>query len=104
MQKNKLKLSSLSEHEKRPILEAIKKTAIYYMEQGFSWSYSCATASHQAMFQKGDVSKALAKEPDIIAIREKYTQAKRFDRRKFNFGVEASKEALRLFEELGSKK
>lgn len=100
----KQKISELPELEKRAALEAIKKTVIYYLDQQWSWSYSCAIAAAQGLFQKNDVIHALQKEPDMMALRTKYNAAKRFDRRKFNFGVEASKEALRLFEELGSKK
>lgn len=104
MRNSKMKLSELPELEKRAALEAIKKTVIYYLDQQWSWSFSCATAAAQGLFQKNDVLHALQKEPDMVALRKKYNAAKRFDRRKFNFGVEDSKEALRLFEDLGSKK
>ena len=99
-----MKLKDIPEDQLRPVIEAIKKTVVYYMEQGFSWSYSCATASSQAQIQKGDVMKALAKERDLNDLRTKYNAAKRFDKRKFLFGAEASKDILKMLEELEAKK
>ena len=104
MRNCKMKLKDIPEDQLRPVIEAIKKTVIFYMDQGFSWSYACATASQQAMFQKGDIIKALAKEPDMVALRTKYNAAKRFDKRKFLFGAEASKDILKMLEELEAKK
>lgn len=100
----KQKLSELPELEKRAALEAIKKTVVYYMDQHWSWSYSCATAAAQGLFQKNDVIQALQKEPDMEALRKKYASAKRFDKRKFLFGAEASKDILKMLEELEAKK
>lgn len=104
MRNCKTKLKDIPENQLRPVIEAIKKTVIFYMDQGFSWSYACATASQQAMFQKGDIIKALAKEPDMVALRTKYNAAKRFNKRKFLFGTEASKDLLLALEELERNK
>lgn len=104
MQNDKMKLKDIPEEQLRPLIEAIKKTAAHYMEQGFSYGYSCATAANQAQIQKGDVMKALAKERDLNDLRTKYNAAKRFNKRKFLFGTEASKELLLKLEELEAKK
>lgn len=99
-----MKLKDIPEDQLGPIIEAIKKTVIFYMDQGFSYGYSCATAANQAQIQKGDVMKALAKERDLNDLRTKYNAAKRFDKRKFLFGTEAAKETLKMLEKLESKK
>lgn len=65
----KQKISELPELEKRAALEAIKKTVIYYLDQQWSWSYSCAIAAAQGLFQKNDVIHALQKEPDVVALK-----------------------------------
>lgn len=104
MQNSKIKLKDIPDDQLRPIIEAIKKTVAHYMEQGFSYGYSCATAASQAQIQKGDVMKALAKERDLNDLRTKYNAAKRFDKRKFLFGTEAAKETLKMLEKLESKK
>ena len=104
MRNCKMKLKDIPEDQLCPVIEAIKKTVIHYMEQGFSYGYSCATAANQAQIQKGDVMRALAKERDLNDLRTKYNAAKRFDKRKFLFGAEASKDILKMLEELEAKK
>lgn len=104
MRNCKTKLKDIPEDQLRPIIEAIKKTVIHYMDQGFSYGYSCATAASQAQIQKCDVMSALSKERDLNDLRTKYNAAKRFNKRKFLFGTEASKEILLKLEELEAKK
>lgn len=104
MRNFKLKLSSLNEHEKCALIKAIKETAKYYMSQQFSYGYACATAASQASFGKGEVMRALQKEPDMMALRDEQRASKRFNKRNFLLGVEASKAALELFNSIESKR
>jgi len=104
MRNCKMKLKDIPEDQLRPIIEAIKKTVIHYLDEGWSYGMACATAANQAQIQKGDVMKALAKERDLNDLRTKYNAAKRFDKRKFLFGTEAAKETLKMLEKLESKK
>lgn len=103
MRKYKNKLSSLNEQERCAVINAIKETAIYYMNQGLSYGYSCATAASQANFGKCEVMRALQKERDLTDLRDKHTTANRFNKRKFLLGVEASADALKAFKELEGK-
>ena len=104
MRNCKTKLKDIPEDQLRPLIEAIKKTVVHYLNEGWSYGMSCATAASQAQIQKGDVMKVLAKERDLNDLRTKYNAAKRFNKRKFLFGTEASKELLLKLEELEAKK
>lgn len=104
MRKYKNKLSNLNEQERCAVIKAIKETAKFYMDQGFSWSYSCATASSQANYGKCEVMRALQKERDLTDLRNNKIAANRFNKRKFLFGTEAAKETLKMLEKLESKK
>lgn len=103
MRKYKNKLSNLNEQERCAVIKAIKETAIYYMNQGLSYGYSCATAASQANYGKCEVMRALQKEGDLTDLRDKNTTANRFNKRKFLLGVEASADALKAFNELEGK-
>lgn len=103
MRKYKNKLSSLNEQEKCAVIKAIKETAKFYMDQGFSYGLSCATAASQANFGKCEVMRTLQKERDLTDLRDKHTTANRFNKRKFLLGVEASADALKAFKELEGK-
>jgi hypothetical protein len=103
MQKtNRMKLDNLPDAEKEIILNAIKKTVRFYMAQEFSFGYACATAASQSNIQKGVILKEIAKDRAMIALRDEQRASKRFNKRKFLLGVEASKAALELYKQFES--
>jgi len=104
MRKYKNKLSSLDEHEKCALIKAIKETAKYYMSQQFSYGMSVAMAANQSNMQKGAILREIAKDPAMTALRDEQRASKRFNRRKFLFGVEASADALKAFNEIENKR
>lgn len=105
MYKNKkIKLETLSDAEKISVMASIKKTVISYMNDGFSYGLSCAAASRQSNIQKGDVLRELAKDRDLIDLRDDFIKTRRFNKRQFILGVQASKEALQMFEALENEK
>jgi len=105
MQKqNRMKLDNLPDDEKEIILNAIKKTVRFYVAQGFSFGYSCTTAASQSNIQKGVILKEIAKDRALIALRDEQRASKRFNKRNFLLGVEASKAALELFNSIESKR
>lgn len=104
MRKYKNKLSNLNEQEKCAVINAIKETAKFYMDQGFSYGLSCATAASQANFGKLEIMRALQKERDLTDLRNNKIVANRFNKRKFLLGVEASADALKAFNEIENKR
>jgi len=105
MQKqNRMKLDNLADDEKEIILNAIKKTVRFYMAENWSFGMAVATAASQSNIQKGVILKEIAKDRALIALRDEQRASKRFNKRKFLLGVEASKAALELFNSIESKR
>lgn len=97
-----MKLDNLPDDEKEIILNAIKKTVRFYMSEGWSYGMAAATAANQAKIQKGVILKEIAKDRAMIALRDEQRSSKRFNKRKFLLGVEASRAALELYKQFES--
>ena len=100
---DKIKLKNLPEAEQEIILNAIKKTVRFYIAEGWSYGMAAATAANQAKIQKGVILKEIAKDRAMMALRDEQRSSKRFNKRKFLLGVEASADALKAFNELEGK-
>jgi len=99
---DKIKLKNLPEAEQEIILNAIKKTVRFYIAEGWSYGMAAATAANQAKIQKGVILKEIAKDRAMMALRDEQRSSKRFNKRKFLLGVEASKAALELYKQFES--
>lgn len=96
---NKKGLDSLPEAEREILINAIKKTVKSYMQDGFSYGYAASTAARQSKIQRLVVLAEIAKDRELMALRDDGISKKRFNKKQFILGVEASKAALEMFRE-----
>lgn len=96
---NKKELEKLPQAEREILINAIKKTVKSYMQDGFSYGYAATTAARQSKIQRLVVLAEIAKDRELKALRDEGIKSKRFNRKQFILGVEASKAALEMFRE-----
>lgn len=94
---NKTELEKLPEAEREILINAIKKTVKSYMQDGFSYGYAASTAARQSKIQRLVVLAEIAKDRELKVLRDHAIKSKRFNKKQFILGVEASKAALEMF-------
>lgn len=100
---NKKELEKLPQAEREILINAIKKTVKSYMQDGFSYGYAATTAARQSKIQRLVVLAEIAKDRELMAVRDHAIKSNRFNRKQFILGVEASADALKAFKELEGK-
>ena len=94
---NKKELEKLPEAEREILINAIKKTVKSYMQDGFSYGYAASTAARQSKIQRLVVLAEIAKDRELKVLRDDGIKSKRFNKKQFILGVEASKAALEMY-------
>ena len=96
---NKTELDKLPEAEREMLINAIKKTVKSYMQDGFSYGYAASTAARQSKIQRLVVLAKIAKDRTLMAMRDESIKSKRFNKKQFILGVQASEAALEMYRE-----
>lgn len=96
---NKKELEKLPEAEREILINAIKKTVKSYMQDGFSYGYAASTAARQSKIQRLVVLAEIAKDRELKVLRDHEIKSKRFNRKQFILGVQASEAALAMYRE-----
>lgn len=96
---NKKELDRLPEAEREILINAIKKTVKSYMQDGFSYGYAASTAARQSKIQRLVVLAEIAKDRELMALRDGAIKSNRFNRKQFILGVQASEAALAMYRE-----